>query len=1091
MVDSVSYREVLARLRLFIRKYYLNKTIRGLILSFLIFSITIGVLILSNQGLKPDIGWRTTSFWIFIISGCLLVGWLVVIPLLQFIGVGRRLNFRRAERVLSAHFTDMKDTLLNMLELAEGYQGGEDNSLLLASIEDKADRIKWYKFGLAVPVRKLVKFVPYVIAVIIIGFAAYFVWPDFVKEGYARTINYNTEFDLPPVYKYKVLNDSLVVALGQDLELRIEPEFDKGEESVYLRMGQNREPMTPEENGVLSYVIKAVNNTTSFRLQYMGVNSDSYEVRVIPTPEFIQFNIQYFPPKYTGIEAQVLSNEGDLDIPAGTNTIWNINAMFTDNAILVFGSDTIKASKVNEVFSAKKALRESGRYKISLSNNKTDEKPELGFSIRVRPDLYPEIDISELRDSVLETQFFFQGFVSDDYGFKKLDFIVEKMDGSHVFNEEIHLNEGASTMRFYHAKDMSELGHEGEQLYYYFSVWDNDGVNGSKRTDSKKMAYRNLTYTELVSKNKDRALKIEETLSEGKDIAEQIKEKVDDMKMAQLMSEQEDWEEKSQLKELEEMQELLEEMMNNIQNENQIKGVEQESFNLDNERLMQKQEEIQELLEQIMDEELKQLLEEFEKLVEENNKGKKLEKLDEIDMNLEKLERQLDVSLELLKKYEVEKEVFRTAEELEDMAKEMENLDVEKDSSRLNELQEEFEKVDKNYQEQVEKNEELKEPMEMEEFKEEREDISEDMEEMNKPGNKKNQGKKKDAAEKKMKQLGEQMKSMMMGGAGEQEQIDIENIRQLVRKLNDFSFKQEELIELVAKINVAHPDYARAGIEERELKEKFGVIKDTLVSLGYKNPQIAKLLNQEMFHVETALENLMKSYQNTRKSQVGIEQQNIMKGANELAIRLDEIVQSAQNQSGQGGGQGQFTDSKPKSGKDKVGEMKGQQQSLKKQLEGMINQMKQGKRGKEDKKGLAKMLADREMMRQAMEKLKNSGELGEKTRGKISEAQKLMEEVEKDIIYDRLGDHTIRREKMIESKMLEAEQAEMEREKENRRESREFRGTIKPPDQKVWENFEQQKKRTLDLMKYRDIKLKEFYRKKYYDYLEQLEKQKK
>jgi len=261
--------------------------------------------------------------------------------------------------------------------------------------------------------------------------------------------------------------------------------------------------------------------------------------------------------------------------------------------------------------------------------------------------------------------------------------------------------------------------------------------------------------------------------------------------------------------------------------------------------------------------------------------------------------------------------------------------------------------------------------------------------------------------------------------------------------------------------------------------------------MGYKNPKIAKLLNQEMFHVETALENLMKAYQNDRKSQVGIEQQNIMKGANELAVRLDEIVQSASMQSGQGGGQGEFTDSKPQSGKDQVGEMKSMQQSLKEQLEGMINKMKQGDKGKKDKEGLAKMLADREMMRHAMEKLKNSGEVGEKTRGKLSEAQKLMEEVEKDIIYDRLGDHTIRREKMIETKMLEAEQAEMERDMENRRESREFRGTIKAPEQKVWKDFEQQKKRTLELMKYRDIKLKEFYRKKYYDYLEQLEKQKK
>ena len=73
--------------------------------------------------------------------------------------------------------------------------------------------------------------------------------------------------------------------------------------------------------------------------------------------------------------------------------------------------------------------------------------------------------------------------------------------------------------------------------------------------------------------------------------------------------------------------------------------------------------------------------------------------------------------------------------------------------------------------------------------------------------------------------------------------------------------------------------------------------------------------------------------------------------------------------------------------------------------------------------------------------------------------------------------------------MLEAEKAEMERENDNERESDEFRGIMKAPDQKIWEEFEKKKKRSLELMKYRDIKLKEFYRKKYFDYLEQLEKE--
>jgi len=1091
MIETATYKQVLSRLRVFIRKYYLNKTLQGIILVFLIFAIVLGIFIAANQGLKPSSEWRAAGFWAGSISMALLAVYFIIVPLLQFLGVAGKMDYRSAERIISSHFSEIKDTLLNMLELAGEEKEGEDISLLVASIEEKAERIKWYRFEKAVPIKKLVKFITYVGAVIIAGATLYLAWPDFVKEGYARTVNYKKEFDLPPVYNYKILNDSLAVALGRDMEIRVEPLFDTGEEQVFIRFGQNRDKMEDTGEGFLVHTIKAVNAPLSFMLQYMGQLSESHEISVIPTPELLEFNVQLFPPPYTGIEGKVLNNEGDMDVPAGTQVSWSINAVYADWLRLEFAGDTILTEKSDNNFRAQKRVMNTGKYKIVLGNSKTDEKPELAYNIRVRPDLYPEIDINELRDSLMESQVYFQGFIADDYGFVRLEFNIEGVDGSEIVREELLLNKNSANMRFFHAKDMAGLGREGEQMVYYFSVWDNDEVNGAKRTDSRKMSYRNLSYAEKVEQNKERAEKIEDELSEGINMAEELKSKVDDIKKAKLMSSKEEWEISSKLKEMEEMNMLLEEMLNNIRQENQVKGMEQQSFDPGNERLLQKQEQIQELLEKIMDDELRQLLEEFEKLLEEKNLGNQLEKLDEIESNLENLERQLDVSLELLKRYEIEKEVFRTANELEKISEQLENIGPAQDSLAFNEKKEELKKLEENYKEQGEKNQELKDPMDMDDFDQEWEEIGKDMEEMeNSDGGKREEKQKKDKAKKDIKDLGMKMRDMMMGNSGEQDMVDLEILRQLTRQLNDFSFKQEELIEVTGRINAANPEYGKVGIGQRELKEKYSVVRDSLVSIGYKQPMIADLLNKEVFHVETALENLMKHYQNGSKSQVGIEQQQIMTGVNELAVRLDELVQGMENQAGSGGGKGNFTDSKPKSGKEQMGEMKEKQQSLKQQLQGMIQQMKQGEKQGKSNKELARMLAEREMLRQAMEKLQNSGELGEPAKGKLNEIQQLMEEVEKDIIYRRVGEHTIMREKMIETKLLEAEQAEMEREMENKRESTEFKGMINPPDQKVWEEFEKEKKKTIELMKYRDIKLKEFYRLKYFDYLEQLEKQK-
>ena len=118
MIESVSYNEVLKQLRMFIRKYYLNKTLQGVFLSILVFSSVIGVMIVGNQGFKLNVEWRTVGFWLFSICMAGMLGFLILIPFIQFIGIGRSLTTKSAEKIVSSHFGEMKDVLLNMLELS-------------------------------------------------------------------------------------------------------------------------------------------------------------------------------------------------------------------------------------------------------------------------------------------------------------------------------------------------------------------------------------------------------------------------------------------------------------------------------------------------------------------------------------------------------------------------------------------------------------------------------------------------------------------------------------------------------------------------------------------------------------------------------------------------------------------------------------------------------------------------------------------------------------------------------------------------------------------------------------------------------------
>jgi hypothetical protein len=169
-------------------------------------------------------------------------------------------------------------------------------------------------------------------------------------------------------------------------------------------------------------------------------------------------------------------------------------------------------------------------------------------------------------------------------------------------------------------------------------------------------------------------------------------------------------------------------------------------------------------------------------------------------------------------------------------------------------------------------------------------------------------------------------------------------------------------------------------------------------------------------------------------------------------------------------------------GSEKLGKTKSQQESLKEQLKSSIQKMKSGTTGKKERGEMAKMLGEREMMRKALEKVLQDGGIGNDAREKAKEALDMMKEVEKDIIYNRLSDQTLEKDNLIKTKLLEAENAEKERENENRRESKEFKGRFEPEQRKIEKQIEQSKSWEQTL-KYNELKLKRFYQEKYLDYM--------
>ncbi len=1106
MVQSKAGNNIQNELDRFSRKYLFRQILLGALRCILTAGIPFSVLLVINELFITSTGFRTVSMYVLYgISVISILIW-IIYPMLRLIKWLPGIQPRRAEAVIRHHFPEIRDVLLNIIELKEDLVDSRQEELVIASIEEKSKRIGWFDFSKAISYKRMVVPGLVISVVFLIGAVLSIASPEFVKQGYAKTVHYKQSYNEEGAVSIRILNDSLRIGLGEDLQIMFQVNNAQEEENVWVRMGERFHRMD-WHGDTAAYVFEKVNGSFSFQIETEGYSSQNYVVEVIPIPQLVDVEMIVTPLSYTRIEPSITEIAGSHSMPIGSQIRWKMQTANADHIVYIgIDNRTVKAVEGGEmVFTA--VASEPGLHEFQLVSDKIEKKAIIPFEIEVIEDQYPAVEASRIEDSIYTQQVYLQANIQDDYGFSKAEFIVEDLANNlKVLKQDVPIKKMARFQKVYHAVDFDSIGEGVEAFRYFLRVWDNDGYNGSKYTDSEVYEKTRIDEDALFDANRERSEGVKNAIKDGKGVLEQIEESVNDLVNSQLRDDKEDWEMKGMIEEIKDMEDILKELIGNIQDENRIIQQTENSSGDKRQEILRKQAEIQELFENILDEELRKLFEEFEELAKNLNKRDILEKAEELKMNLENIERQLDVNLELLKKLQLEKELYKLANDAKELGKDVK----EKREKVTEEVEKRVDEIEEKFEKQLEENKSLEKPHDLKELKEERERIKEKIEELKKAeeeiereedmmGDEETKRKNRSKVEQKRGELGEEIEkwgdeiqNMMTGAGGASNAVDIEMLRQLSRELNDFSFEQESLLEKIRRVNARSKVFHDVGKKQKDLEMKFQVISDSLLSLGYKQAMIANLLQEEVFHVETSMSNLFRHVQDGRVQQVRYEQQKVMEGTNELAVRLDEMINSLEAMSGKGNSGSSFTDSKPKDGGEQMGEMRGKQNALKEQLKGMIKQMKSGKQsgGKGQGKEMARMLAEREMLRQALEQLKNSGSVGNEAQGKINEVQRMMEDVEKDIIYDRVSDITVAKEEWIQSRLLEAEKAEKERDKENKREAEEFKGKLSKEDPSFWEDIEEENRKQAQIMRFQDVKLKSYYKKKYNRYIEKLNNKK-
>lgn len=678
-----NYRLLVEKLDQFIRKYYVNQLIRGALYSVGL----ILVLFLTMSLLEYNFYFNTTVrkmlVYSFIgISGLALIRW-VFSPMLHYFQLGKLISHEQAASIIGSHFTNVKDKLLNILQLRQQSDTAANKDLILASINQKSEEIKPVPFKAAINLSQNRKYLRYALPPLLLLLILLFAAPSIIRDSTFRLLNSGKEFFRPAPFKFVLEEKKLSVVQFGDFPLKVRIEGDQLPNEVFIEVDKVQYRLTKEAPDLFSYQFNNVQKDMEFNLSAGSVDSKDYTLEVLKKPNIVGFDIKLDYPTYIGRKDEEIASVGDLVVPAGTRIDWVFNAENTDNIRIQFAGGKMEDIKrfSDDLFTFKKQAFKDEPYKVFISNQLVPKGDSISYSITVIPDLYPNINAEKFLDSTDNKVLYFIGEATDDYGLRSLSFNyqIKKANGQKANLQTLKLsNPDGKQTRFDHIFDLRALELKpGDEVDYYFEVYDNDGVNGNKASRTNMMVFAMPTveeYQAMAEKNSDQVKKdLKSAMEESRRIQEEMKKAREKL----LQEKDLDWQSRKELEKLLERQKELQKKIEEAKKNFEENKKNQQEFSQQDQETLEKQEQLQKLFEETMSKEMQDLMKQIEDMLQKLEKDQALEMMENMQQKNQNVEKELDRLLELYKQLEVEQQMKETVEELQKLAEDQNKLSEE------------------------------------------------------------------------------------------------------------------------------------------------------------------------------------------------------------------------------------------------------------------------------------------------------------------------------------------------------------------------------------------------------------------------------
>ena len=885
------------KLALFYKKYYKNELIKGCIFFFSlgVLYLIITIYVESLLWLKPIN--RFVLFWLFIVIELLLFYKFILIPIIKLFKLKEGINNLDSSKIIGNHFPEIKDKLLNLLQLK---QANKTSELLIASIEQKSDELNPFRFSESISFQASLKYLKYILLP-----AAFFSLSlinglnlDFT-QSFNRVVNYQSEFSPPAPFTLSLQTSSLDVVEGQSHKVLITSKGKTVPNEVKIVYNNQTYFTKNEGKGVFSFTFLNVINPIDFYFESGDVSSPFYSINIIKTPRIKKVKINLDYPYHTKKQDEIIENTGNLSLPEGTKVQWNIDSKQTDSVAFIDGARRFFFNKLaDDNFNFKKTITSNLEYKISSSNTNLKDFETLSYKIKVVKDEYPTITIQTNIDSLYRGEALFAGKVSDDYGLKNLKVVFyDQSNIDKVIIVPIKLSKENTQTFFYQFPGPTTI-EDGVDYEIYFQVSDNDIINGSKSAISKKYTFRKKTNDEVLQeqfKEQKESINTLENIFKNNGLDQEKLLKIqNELKNKKDLS----WRDKNKIKKVIDRQKKYNEMIER-QAEKLYEALDQNKK--ENKRNQSKTDNLKQRIKELLkSEKQKRILTELQKLAEKINKEDLIKKAEKLAKNNKQQQRSLESLLELTKRFYVEEKTIQIANKLKELSKKQQNLfkaqDVDLEKQKT--IGREFKDVSKELDQLAKDNQALKNPMSLPDLEELEKEVKESLvkseEKLYQKANvsaKKEQEK----SSKKMQEMSKKMQNSISEMQSNSIDENIEDLRKILENLLIFSFKQEESLLRFKELSSGHPDFGKELAKQNQLKTYFEHVDDSLFVLSMRLPELTSKIQTELTNTHYNLDRSLENFAENRFDSGSANQQYVITSTNILSDFLSNLLSNLQN----------------------------------------------------------------------------------------------------------------------------------------------------------------------------------------------------